>query len=128
MPKQDQDVTDILKQMLSPEHIDMMLNGPPPSGFASEIPALAMENIFKPLWTRSGLDLRSRSILTLGILIALRAHEELMMHFPSAIRNGLSVEEIEEIIYHSTAYAGFPAGVSAKNAAEQSLRKAGMLP
>ncbi len=105
-----------------------MLSDEPAEGFAAEIPALAMENVFKSLWARPGLDLRSRSILTIGILIALRATDELASHFPSAVRNGVSIEEIEEIIYHSTAYAGFPAGVAARTVAEPALQKAGMLP
>jgi 4-carboxymuconolactone decarboxylase len=67
------------------------------------------------LWTRPGLDRRSRSLVTLGALIALRATEELKFHFPIALRNGLTIEEIEEVIYHLAGYAGFPAAATARS-------------
>jgi 4-carboxymuconolactone decarboxylase len=51
--------------------------------------------------------------VTLGILIALRAEGELRLHLPIALRNGLTREELEEVIYHSAAYAGFPAASAA---------------
>lgn len=76
---------------------------------AHELGALSFEYAFVTSWSRPGLERRSRSLVTLGILIALRASRELKFHFPIALRNGLTKEELDEIIYHSTAYAGFPA-------------------
>jgi 4-carboxymuconolactone decarboxylase len=97
------------------------------STFCSELGVLAMDNVFASLWVRPGLDLRGRSLLTLGILIALRAYDELTVHFPIALANGCTVEEIEEVIYHASAYAGFPAANSARRAATESLRKQGVI-
>ncbi len=91
--------------------------------FAAEMGRLAFENVFSQLWVRPGLDLRSRSLLTLGILIALRAHDELMVHVPIALANGVTLKELEEVLYHSTAYAGFPAANSARRVATATLRK-----
>jgi len=91
--------------------------------FAQEMSKLAFENVFSKLWVRPGLDLRSRSLLTLGILIALRAHDELMVHVPIAIANGVTIQELEEVLYHATAYAGFPAANSARRIATLTLRK-----
>ena len=97
------------------------------TSFADEIGSLAMENVFGRLWIRPGLDKRSRSLLTLGILIALQAHAELKVHILIALANGLTVKEIEEVIYHSTGYAGFPAANGARAVAAEALRMEGVI-
>ncbi|CAM3339303.1 carboxymuconolactone decarboxylase [Mycobacterium intermedium] len=81
---------------------------------AGELGDLSIEHVFGALWTRPGLDRRSRSLVTLGVLIALRASDELKFHFPIALRNGLTVAEVEEVIYHVAGYAGYPAAASAR--------------
>lgn len=83
-------------------------------GFANELRELSTNYVFSSLWSRPGLDRRSRSLVTLGILIGLRATDELEYHFPIALRNGLTVEELEEVVYHATGYAGFPAAHAAQ--------------
>src|ERR1700742_3700927 len=83
-------------------------------GFAGELGQLSLDHVFGGLWSRPGLDRRSRSLVTLGALIALRASEELKFHFPIAVRNGLPLEEIEEVVYHVAGYAGFPAASTAR--------------
>jgi 4-carboxymuconolactone decarboxylase len=90
-------------------------------GVAGELGELTIDHVFGALWTRPGLDRRSRSLVTLGALIALRASEELKFHFPIALRNGLSIEEINEVIYHMTGYAGYPAAANARNVAREVL-------
>ncbi|MEU9454879.1 carboxymuconolactone decarboxylase family protein [Streptomyces sp. NPDC048277] len=82
-------------------------------GFATALGEQSLETVFGRLWVRPGLDLRARSLVTLGILIALRADSELRIHFPTALRNGLTREELEEVVFHSAAYAGFPAAALA---------------
>ncbi|MFJ9566959.1 carboxymuconolactone decarboxylase family protein [Streptomyces fuscichromogenes] len=82
-------------------------------GFATGLGEQSLESVFGRLWVRPGLDLRARSLVTLGILIALRADSELRIHFPIALRNGLTREELEEVVFHSAAYAGFPAAALA---------------
>ncbi|SPM41243.1 Uncharacterized conserved protein YurZ, alkylhydroperoxidase/carboxymuconolactone decarboxylase family [Mycobacterium numidiamassiliense] len=90
-------------------------------GVAGELGELTIDHVFGALWTRPGLDRRSRSLVTLGALIALRASEELKFHFPIAVRNGLTIEEIGEVIYHLTGYAGYPAAANARNVAREVL-------
>lgn len=85
----------------------------PEGSFGSEMLPLVMDNVFGRLWTRDGLSRRDRSLVTLGILIALRATDELQIHVQIARNNGLTEDEIAEVIYHSTGYAGFPAANSA---------------
>jgi 4-carboxymuconolactone decarboxylase len=90
-------------------------------GFAPELMDIGIENIFGRLWTREGLSRRDRSLVTLGILITLRATEEMKAHFRIARQNGLTDEELAEVIYHASGYAGFPAAATAKNVAVEAL-------
>jgi 4-carboxymuconolactone decarboxylase len=93
------------------------------TGFAGELMDIGIEGIFGRLWTREGLARRDRSLVTLGILIALGAQEELESHFRIARTNGLSEDELAEVIYHASGYAGFPAANTAKAAALKGLGK-----
>jgi len=95
--------------------------------FGGQLGVLALDHVFCGIWARPGLDLRSRSLVTLGILIALRQPEELKVHVMAAIRNGCTVKEIEEAIYHATAYTGFPAAVQAAAVADEVLRAQGLI-
>lgn len=97
------------------------------AAFGQEIGGIAFENVFARLWTRPGLDKRARSLLTLGILIGLRADDELQIHMMIALANGLTMQELEEVIYHATAYAGFPAANGARRAAVTAFRKEGLI-
>ena len=90
-------------------------------GVAGELLELGLDHVFGSLWTRPGLDRRSRSLVTLGALIALRASDELKAHFAIAVRNGLTVKEIGEVIYHMTGYAGYPAAANARAVAREVL-------
>jgi 4-carboxymuconolactone decarboxylase len=81
--------------------------------FADELLEIGIDNIFGRLWTRAGLSRRDRSLVTLGILIALRATDELRFHVQIARNNGLTDVEIAEVIYHASGYAGFPAANTA---------------
>jgi 4-carboxymuconolactone decarboxylase len=87
--------------------------------FGSALTELALDHVFAACWGRPGLDLRARSLVTLGALIALRANDELEFHFPMALRNGLTIEELEEVVYHSAGYAGYPAAVNARRIARK---------
>jgi 4-carboxymuconolactone decarboxylase len=93
------------------------------SGFAGELMDIGLEGIFGRLWTREGLARRDRSLVTLGILIALGAEDELESHFKIAKQNGLTEDELAEVIYHASGYAGFPAANTAKAAAMRGLKK-----
>ena len=65
------------------------------------------------VWTRAGLDRRTRSCITLAILTTLRAEDEIAMHVRAALRNGLSADEIREVLLHTAVYAGVPAANTA---------------
>ena len=78
-------------------------------------------SVWGGIWTRPGLDRRTRSCITLAVLTALRAHDELALHVRGALRNGLSKEEIVEVILHTGGYAGVPQANSAMAIAKQVL-------
>jgi len=110
---------EIMRQMLPPENVASMESSEPNGRFGGEFARLAYEHAYVAHWTRPGLSPRDRSLLTIGILIGLRNERELRSHFAAGLRNGLTTEQLEEIVYHSTAYAGFPAASSALAVAGQ---------
>ena len=117
----------VISEMVSPDAAKGMSESASSDQFGALFDDLAITDVYGTLWTRPGLDRRVRSLVTVAILITLRADEELRVHIPAAIRNGVTVIEIEELIYHSTAYAGFPAASSARTTALTALRQAKML-
>ena len=117
----------ILGKMLPPEINAAMANTAGGPKFAGKIGEMAMNNVFEPLWTDETLDLRTRSLVTISFLIALKAYDELEIHFPAAIRNGATIADLEQVLYQACGYAGFPAAHSARKVAMAALRDAGML-
>src|SRR5688500_1634012 len=73
------------------------------------------------VWSRPGLDRRTRSMLTLALLTALHCEEELAMHVRAALRNGVTAEEIREVLLHTAVYAGVPAANRAFAVADRVL-------
>jgi 4-carboxymuconolactone decarboxylase len=86
-----------------------------------ELVEIGLTSVWGSLWAREGLGPRDRSLVTLGILIALGAETELRTHFRIGVTNGLTRDEIAEVIYHASGYAGFPAATAARNAAREAL-------
>jgi 4-carboxymuconolactone decarboxylase len=80
---------------------------------------LATENAYEQLWTRPGLSLRDRSMVTIAMLIGAGNEHELKVHIRSGLRNGVTPREIEEMIYQATAYVGFPRASDALAAAAE---------
>lgn len=118
----------ILANMLPPDlNAGMKDTAATTQQFAGQIGLLALGGVFEPLWTDMTIDLRTRSLITIAMLIALRAQDELAIHFPAAIRNGATIGELEQVIYQAIGYAGFPAANSARTIAIDALRQAGMI-
>lgn len=87
---------------------------------------LVTASLFGDVWQRPGLDHRMRSIVTLTALTALSKPNQLKMHVQGALANGVTVEEIREIIIHTSQYSGIPTGVEAMAAAKEVLGKLGL--
>ncbi|MBX9907967.1 MAG: carboxymuconolactone decarboxylase family protein [Beijerinckiaceae bacterium] len=79
-------------------------------------------------WTRPGLDHKTRSMLNLAMLTALGKPNELKLHVKGALGNGVTVDEIKEILLHATVYCGIPAGLDAFKAAHEVLKAEGAVP
>jgi 4-carboxymuconolactone decarboxylase len=79
-------------------------------------------------WNRPGLDRRTRSMLNLAMLTALGKSAELKLHVKGALANGVTVEEIKEVLLHATVYCGIPAGLEAFRSAHEALLAEGALP
>ncbi|MEV0227442.1 carboxymuconolactone decarboxylase family protein [Streptomyces sp. NPDC050704] len=100
---------DVASSMLDDQTARAVSGTAETTGFGRELADLALEAVYNRLWTRPGLSARDRSLVTVSMLIALRAADELRLHFPAALRNGVTQEELEEVVYQSSGYAGFPA-------------------
>jgi 4-carboxymuconolactone decarboxylase len=81
------------------------------------------ENCWGAIWSRKTLPLKTRSIITIAVLAALKAPTELEGHIRGAINNGCSKEEIQEILLHTAPYIGAPALQEAFRAAESVFEK-----
>jgi 4-carboxymuconolactone decarboxylase len=75
-------------------------------------------------WQRKGIDLKTRSIITVAMLVALGRPHELKIHVRGALTNGVTPEELQEIFLHATVYCGFPAGVDAFRVAAEVIEGA----
>ena len=96
------------------------------TGFASGIGRLAIGQAFADVWGRDGLERKQRSLVTLAILIATRQTLELKNHVRIAVRNGLTVRELEEVLFQAIPYLGFPAVASATTVMIETLRELGL--
>lgn len=98
------------------------------TGFNAPFQQYVTRAAWGEVWSRPGLDLRTRSCLTLAVLAALRCEAELAMHVEAAVRLGVTAEQIREVLLHTTVYAGAPAGNAAFAVAERVLAELGIEP
>ena len=95
--------------------------------FNAPIRELSEEFAYGSLWTRPGIDRKTRSLVTLGMLTALNRPHEMAIHLEGAVNNGCTVEEIQEVLYQTVAYCGIPATIEAFKVAETVLKERGLL-
>ena len=110
----------VRREVLGDEHVDRATVSPVTADFQELITRYAWGRV----WTREGLDRRSRSIVTLTALVAGRHFDELEFHLRAALRNGLSREEIVEVLLQTAVYCGVPAANSAFAVADRVLGEA----
>lgn len=80
---------------------------------------LVTEYCWGSVWARPGLPLSTRSMLNIAMLVALNRERELKIHIRGALRNGVTHDEIQEVLLQATAYCGIPAGAEAFRAARE---------
>ena len=113
----------VRREVLGDEHVDRAIAGA--SEFSAPFQEFITRNAWGAVWTRPGLDRRTRSAITLAVLAALGREGEVGIHVGGALRNGLTPEEIAEVLIHTSVYAGVPAARSAFLAAETALDELG---
>ena len=107
------------REVLGDDHVDRAVGRT--TDFTREFQDLITRYAWGEIWTRPGLDRRTRSCITLTALIALGREEELAMHVRAALRNGLSADEIKEVLLHAAIYCGVPAANAAFAVAQRVL-------
>jgi 4-carboxymuconolactone decarboxylase len=110
---------EVRREVLGDEHVDAAVERT--SDFTAEFQDLITRYAWGEIWTRPGLDRRTRSCLTLIALVALNRTDELGLHVRAARRNGLTREEIKEVLLHSAVYCGVPAANAAFAVAQRVL-------
>lgn len=109
----------VRKAVLGAEFVDKALASA--DEFNRPLQELVTEYCWGAIWTREGLSRRVRSMLNLAMLTALNRPHELKMHVQGALRNGVTRQEIREVLLQATIYAGVPAGVDAFRVAREAM-------
>ncbi|HEX6344512.1 4-carboxymuconolactone decarboxylase [Umezawaea sp.] len=97
----------VRREVLGDEHVDRAVERT--DEFTADFQELITRYAWGEVWTRPGLDRRTRSCITLAVLATLHHDDELAMHVKAALRNGLTREEIGEVLLQVAVYAGVPA-------------------
>lgn len=107
----------VRRQVMGDAFVDRALNNA--TEFTEPLQDFVNEHAWGGVWTREGLDRKTRSLITLSALTALKCPQELKGHVRGALNNGCSVEEIRETLLHCAVYAGVPAAIDAFRAAQE---------
>lgn len=111
----------VRREVLGDEHVNLAMKRTTP--LTAPFQELITRYAWGSVWTREGLDRRTRSAITLAILTALGREQELAMHIRAALGNGLSADEIGEVLLHTAVYAGVPAANAAYAIAQRVLEE-----
>ena len=109
------------REVLGDEHVDRSVAKT--TEFTADFQDLITRYAWGEIWSRPGLDRRTRSCITLAALVALGREEELAMHVRAALRIGLTPDEIKEVLLHSAIYCGVPAANGAFAVAQAVLEE-----
>ncbi|OUR63294.1 4-carboxymuconolactone decarboxylase [Colwellia sp. 39_35_sub15_T18] len=107
----------IRRQVMGDDFVDRALNST--DKFTQPMQEYINDHGWGSTWQRSGIDLKTRSLVTVAMLAALKAPQELKGHIRGALNNGATVEEIREVLLHSAVYCGAPAAQEAFRAAKE---------
>jgi 4-carboxymuconolactone decarboxylase len=111
----------VRREVLGDDHVDAAVERT--SDFTADFQDLITRYAWGEIWTRPGLDRRTRSAITLTALVAQGRFDELAMHLRAALRNGLTEGEIKEVLLQSAIYCGVPAANSAFAVAQRVLEE-----
>jgi 4-carboxymuconolactone decarboxylase len=113
------------REILGEEHVDRVVAGTTP--FTADFQELITRYAWGAVWSRPGLDRRTRSAITIAMLVATGREHELALHIRAALRNGLRPSEIKEVLLQCAIYCGVPAANGAFAIAERVLSEEGAL-
>ena len=116
---QRQNGMQVRRQVLGDAHVDGAQGRRSP--LTEEFQDLLTRYAWGEIWTRPGLDRRTRSCITIAMLVALGHGEELKLHLRGALNNGVTVDEIKEVLLQSAIYAGVPSANTAFRIAAEVL-------
>ena len=108
---------EVRREVLGDEYVDRAIKNA--TAFTKPLQDMVTENCWGEIWMREAIPRATRSLITIAMLSALRATTELKVHVHGALRNGCTVEEIQEVLLQTTAYCGAPAGIEAFRAAKE---------
>ena len=112
---------EVRKQVLGAEYVEANLAGS--DAFMMAFQQAVTELAWGYAWSRQGLDRKTRSVLTLGILAGLGRFQELGIYTTAALANGVTIDELKEALIHITVYCGTPTGHQAFMAAHEAVAK-----
>jgi 4-carboxymuconolactone decarboxylase len=107
------------RQVLGPDYVDRSMASA--NDFMMAFQRITTEWCWGYAWSRDTLDLKTRSMLNLAMLTALNRAAEIKLHVRGAVNNGVTADEIREVLLHATIYCGIPAGLDAFKAANEVL-------
>ena len=113
----------VRREVLGSEYVDRALENA--TEFTEPVQQLVTEYCWGAVWTREGIDRKTRSLLNVGMLTALNRPHELAAHVRGAVRNGCSAVEIREVLLQAAVYCGLPAALDSFRVAEKALDEAG---
>lgn len=122
MDQQFEDGLKMRKQVMGDAFVEKAFAGV--DDFSAPLQEFVTRNAWGTVWQRDGLDLKTRSLITLSMLTALGRAHELKGHVRGALNNGATAEEIREVLLHATVYCGFPLAVDAFRAAHEVIKEA----
>jgi len=111
----------VRKEVLGEDYVNKSIAGA--DEFTRTMAEWSTEYCWGALWTRPGLDRRSRSVANLAMIAALNRQHELKLHVKAAITNGLTRDEIKEILLQVAVYCGVPAGIDTFRTAREALKE-----
>lgn len=96
--------------------------------FTAPLQEFVTRNAWGTVWCRDGLDMKTRSLITLSMLTALGRAHEIRGHVRGAVNNGATMKEIQEVLLHASVYCGMPLAIDAFRSAQEVLSDMGLIP
>ena len=126
MDQQFEDGLRMRKQVMGEAFVEKAFNNL--DAFTGPLQEFVTRQAWGTVWQRDGLDLKTRSLITLSMLTALGRAQEIRGHVRGAINNGASMKEIQEVLLHASVYCGMPLAIDAFRSAHEVLTEMGQIP